>query len=62
MADVINLRTVRKRAKRQADEQRACANRIAYGQDKHLRELGNAQHEKSHRNLDQHMIDKGDGR
>lgn len=43
MAEVINLRTVRKQAKRQKRDQTAQANRLAFGQPKHLRKLEAAQ-------------------
>ena len=62
MAEVINLRTVRKQAKRQQDEKRASANRLAHGQPKHVRELEAAQQDKASRDLDRHRIDTGDGR
>jgi len=60
MAEVINLRTVRKRAKRQQDEKRAHANRLAFGESKHLRELDDAQREKADRDFDQCRIEIGD--
>lgn len=60
MAELVNLRTVRKRAKRQQDEQRAAARRLIHGQSKHVRTLDQAQQAKTARNLDQHRIDTGD--
>jgi Domain of unknown function (DUF4169) len=62
MAELINLRTVRKRAKRERDASRAEAQRHAHGQPKRLRKLSAAQKAKSERNLDQHRIETGDGR
>ena len=62
MADLINLRTVRKQAKRKQDEARASANRLAHGQPKTARKLSAAQEAKASRDLDGHRIDKGDGR
>jgi hypothetical protein len=65
MTELINLRAVRKRAKRQRDETRADANRLAHGQPKHLRKLEAAERAKTGRDLDQHLIEKiekGDAR
>lgn len=62
MAEVVNLRTLRKQAKRRQDDARARANRLAYGQPKAARELTAAQQAKASRKLDGHRIDKGDGR
>lgn len=60
MAELVNLRTARKRAKRQQDEQRANANRLIHGQPKHVRALDQAQQAKAARDLDQRRIDTGD--
>ncbi len=60
MADIVNLRTARKQAKRQQGERSAQANRIAHGQPKHLRDLEDAQKEKTNRDLDGHRIEKGE--
>jgi len=62
MAEVLNLRTARKQAKRKHSEQRAHANRLAYGQSKHLRELEDAQQAKASHELDRHRIEPGDRR
>ena len=62
MAELVNLRAARKRAKRQQDDQRANANRLAHGQAKRLRKLKDAQQVKAGRDLDQHRIETGDGR
>lgn len=62
MAELINLRTARKRAKRQQDEQRASANRLAHGQPVHLRKLEAEKQAHASRNLDAHRIDTGDDR
>ena len=62
MAELINLRTARKQAKRRQDDERANANRVAHGQPKRLRKLEVALQEKATRDLEQHRIDKGDGR
>ncbi|MCK9919662.1 DUF4169 family protein [Microbacteriaceae bacterium K1510] len=60
MAELVNLRTVRKRAKRQQDERHAAANRLTHGQPKHVRSLDQAREAKATHNLDQHRIDTGD--
>jgi len=60
MAEVINLLTVRKKAKRQQDDQRASANRVAFGETKRVRKLETAQRAKARRDLDQCRIEIGD--
>jgi hypothetical protein len=62
MAELVNLRSVRKRAKRRADDQRAASSRLTHGQPKSQRKLQAAQRQKAKQNLDRHLIDKGDGR
>ena len=61
MADLINLRIARTRAKQRQDDLRADASRLAHGQPKHRRKLEAARQSKTNRDLDQHRIDKGDG-
>jgi hypothetical protein len=60
MADVVNLRTERKRTKRRQAEQEAAAHRLAYGQSKAERNLKRSQSDKAQRSLDQHRIETGD--
>lgn len=60
MAELVNLRTARKRAKRQQDEREAQANRLAHGQPKRL--LDAARRAKAIQDLDRHRIEEGDGR
>lgn len=62
MAELVNLRTARKQAKRGHSEQQANANRLAHGHPKHLRKLEEAHQEKVGRELDRHRIETGDGR
>jgi hypothetical protein len=62
MAELVNLRTARKQAKRRQDDGHANAQRLAHGQPKHLRKLETVQREKAKRDLDQHRIEPGDGR
>jgi hypothetical protein len=51
---------VRKRARRQQNDQRASASRVAFGQSKHVRKLEAAQRVKARRDLDQCRIEIGD--
>jgi hypothetical protein len=62
MADPVNLRTERKRAKRLAEEQRAQANRLAHGRSKTAKQLEAARKTKASRDLEHHRIEIGDGR
>lgn len=62
MAELINLRTVRKRAQRQKDEERASANRLAHGQARRVRDLEAEKKAKASRDLEAHRIERGDGR
>jgi hypothetical protein len=61
MAELVNLRIARKRAKKRHDDLRADANRLVHGQPKHRRKLEAAQQLKAGRDLALHRIDKGDG-
>lgn len=60
MAEIVNLRTARKQAKRRQSDLNAQANRIAHGRPKNLSALADAQQEKANRDLDRHRIEKGD--
>jgi hypothetical protein len=62
MAEVVNLRTARKRAKRQQSDLVAHGKRIAHGQAKSERKLVDARKLQATRRLEQHRIDTGDGR
>jgi uncharacterized protein DUF4169 len=62
MGDIVNLRTARKRAKRQAAAQTAAANRLVHGRSKAARELTTARAAKNRRNLDGHRIGTGEER
>ena len=62
MAELVNLRAARKRTKREQDEQRAHANRLAHGQPQRLRKLDAARQEKAGSDLDGHQIETGDHR
>lgn len=56
MAELINLRTARKRAKRRDEGIRTAGNRLAHGQPKSQRKRDVAQREKATRDLDRHRI------
>ncbi len=58
MAELINLRTERKRAQRRDNDLCAASNRLAHGQRKSQRKLDIAKHEKAKRDLDRHRIDR----
>lgn len=60
MAQLVNLRTARKRAKRAQEELRADANRLLHGQAKGTRMLDQARRAKAEHDLEQHRIDAGD--
>ncbi|WP_147292615.1 DUF4169 family protein [Undibacter mobilis] len=60
MTEIVNLRTVRKRAKRRLDEQQAEAQRLAHGSPKHVRSLEIIRREQESRTLDGHKITPGE--
>jgi uncharacterized protein DUF4169 len=60
MGPVINLRIVRKRAKRRQAEQEAAASRLAHGRSKEERNLERVRSDKEAMRLDQHRIESGD--
>ena len=62
MAELINLRAARKRAKQRQHDTRAEANRLLHGRPKHQRKLRTERRAKAGRDLDQHRIEKGDSR
>jgi hypothetical protein len=61
MGHVVNLRTVRKQAKRRRVEQEAARNRLAHGRPKNERSLQRSQSDKARKDLEQHRIERGDG-
>ena len=62
MAELLNLRTARKRAKRAEGDQHAQANRLAHSKPKHLRQLDDKREKKASQDLDGHRIETGDRR
>ena len=62
MGEIVNLRKVRKQAKRADDARRAELNRIAHGRSKAERNLEAARSGKTEKDLEAHRIETGDGR
>ena len=60
MAEIVNLRVVRKRAEREARAEHVQHNRIKHGLSKAERELQRARKAKSKRDLDGHRLEPGD--
>ena len=60
MADVVNLRTARKRAKKIEAEKDAANNRLAHGRTKSERKLAMVRRVKASRDLDLHWIEMGE--
>ena len=57
MAEIVNLRQVRKTKARDEKAKAADANRSLHGTPKHLRKLAKARSEKAARDLDAHKKD-----
>jgi hypothetical protein len=62
MGEIVNLRTVRKRVRRQRETDAAAAQRLQYGVPKVERLLGRAQQHQTRRKLDQHRIESGEAK
>jgi hypothetical protein len=62
MDEVVNLRTARKRAARAQSEAHAAEKRLLHGRSKEQRSLAKTQKAKAQRDLDQHRINRGEGR
>ena len=60
MAEIVNLRTARKRANRRRDDQRAAEARVSHGMSKADRVLARLNREKIRRELDEHRIETGE--
>ena len=61
MAEIVNLRRVRKQRARQDAEAQAQQNRISFGRTKAERSLTEAERDKATRQLDGHRLDGDDG-
>jgi hypothetical protein len=62
MAEIVNLRIVRKRAARGKAEGHAAEQRLAHGVSKPERERATAERDKTSQILDQHRLEPGDRR
>jgi hypothetical protein len=62
MAEIVNLRTARKRAKRQQAEQVAAENRLVHARSKAEQSLDHARQEKTRRDLERLRIERGGDR
>jgi hypothetical protein len=62
MAEIVNLRTARKRAARSKAEGHAAEQRLAHGASKTERDRTAADQDKARQTLDQHRIETGDRR
>jgi Domain of unknown function (DUF4169) len=60
MGELINLRRVKKAARRVAKEQLAAANRAEHGTSKHLRKSGKAEKERADQTIEAHRLDTKD--
>jgi hypothetical protein len=61
MGHVVNLRTVRKQAKRRRAEQEAAHKRLVHGRSKQERTLQRSEDDKARKDLEGHRIERGDG-
>ena len=62
MAEIVNLRMLRKRAIRSKAEQHAAEQRVAHGASKSERSQATADRDKARLTLEQHRIERGDHR
>ena len=60
MAEIVNLRIARKRAKHRRQEERAAEARVSHGVPKADRAVARAERSRLHRELDQHRIETGE--
>jgi hypothetical protein len=60
MAEIVNLRTARKRAKRQEQAELAAQARVSNGMSKVDRALARSMQSKVRRELDEHRIETGE--
>jgi hypothetical protein len=60
MGPIVNLRTVRKQAKRRQAEQEAAQNRLVHGRSKAERALQRSQDDKTRQMLERHRIERKD--
>ena len=60
MAEIVNLRTARKRARRQLEAKHAAQARVSHGMSKATRALARSEQSKVGRELDEHRIETGE--
>jgi len=60
MAEIVNLRTARKRANRQRSEKQAAEARVSHGMSKADRTFARSNQAKVRRELDEHRIETGE--
>jgi hypothetical protein len=60
MAEIVNLRAVRKRANRQRAEKRAAEARVSHGMSKADRALARLNNARVRRELNEHRIETGE--
>jgi hypothetical protein len=60
MAEIVNLRRVKKTKARAEKSAKADANRVKHGTPKHLRDLGKARDAKAREDLETHKLDSED--
>ena len=60
MAEIVNLRTARKRANRRREDKRAAEARVSHGMSKADRALAKSKRAKFRRELDEHRIETGE--
>jgi hypothetical protein len=60
MAEIVNLRTARKRARRQLDAEHAAQACVSHGMSKASRALARSEQSKARRKLDEHRIETGE--
>jgi hypothetical protein len=60
MAEIVNLRTARKRVARRREEERAAEARVSHGTSKAARIRAEAEQSKSRAALDGHLIETGE--
>ncbi len=60
MAEIVNLRLARKRAKRRKAEEAAARRRLAHGISKAEKALQRSRNDQAERDLDRHRIESGD--
>jgi Domain of unknown function (DUF4169) len=62
MGEIVNLRTVRKRTRRQQETNAAATRRMQHGVAKAEQSLSRAQEKRARRKHDQHRIESGEAK